>query len=257
LAVSADQRQGVWVVPFRRGTQRKWRWFFLCLRFVEFRDGQRLVGFSRGCPCPSSDSSRLREQLDCRDRPANVRSWLPAERMCSCGTRLLAQLGGEEALQRLLRLSPPCDDDSSFVETLEVNAVCFSAVRVGSSFADWGTVDSQLRCCTCPSRRHICDHVHEVLPETAEDSVQSSGMSATDFEKKMHTFMDLDAGARRLTCVSKMQLPEQLEDDEELLQLVTGGYGSAIMCAWQDMLVFMRSWTDMAVAMVMWFTMTL
>jgi hypothetical protein len=45
--------------------------------------------------------------------------------MCSCGARLPAQLGGEEALQRLLRVSPPCDDDSSSVETLEVNSACF------------------------------------------------------------------------------------------------------------------------------------
>jgi hypothetical protein len=176
--------------------------------------------------------------------------------MCSCGMRLLAQLGGEGALQPLLRLAPPCDDGSRFVETLEVNGACFSAVRAGSSFADWGVVDSQHRCCTCPSRRHICDHVHELLPETAEDSLQSI-LSATDFEKKMQTFMDLDAGARRLMCVSKLRLPEQLEGDEEVLQLVTGGHGRVIRCAWQDMLVFMRSWTDMAVAMVMWFTMAL
>jgi hypothetical protein len=71
LAVSADKRQGVWTVRYRRGNQRKWRWMFLGLRFVRFSDGERLVGFSNGCPCPSSDSSRLRAQLDCCDRPAN------------------------------------------------------------------------------------------------------------------------------------------------------------------------------------------
>jgi hypothetical protein len=49
-------------------------------------------------------------------------------------------------------------------------------------------------------------------------------MSAADFEPKVQACLDIDAGSRRLTCVPKQQLPEQLEDDNELSQLITGGH---------------------------------
>jgi hypothetical protein len=192
------------------------------MRFVIFSDGERLVGFSSGCPCPSSDSSRLRAQLDCCDRPANLITWLPAERMCSCCTRLVVSHGGEAAVKRLMRIAKP-PDTSSVVKWISFRNTSYQAVRAGEGFADWGILDSKRRCCSCPSRRNICDHVHEVLPETAEDSGQST-MSAADFEQKVQACLDIDAGSRRLTCVSKLQLPEQLEDDYELSQLITGGH---------------------------------
>lgn len=228
LAVSADRRQGVWAVRFRRGTQRKWRFAFLGLRFVEFSDGEQLIGFSSGCPCPSSDSSRLRAQLDCCDRPASVRDWLPAERMCSCCTQLLTTHGGEAAVRLLLRISAP-GDSSSIVKLVTFGGTCYQAVRAGDSFADWGILDSKRRCCTCPARRHICDHVHEVLPDTADGSGQTE-MSAEAFETKLQACFDLEAGSRRLDCVSKLQLPEQLEDDAALLQLITGGRSMSFPC---------------------------
>jgi hypothetical protein len=43
LAVSADKRQGVWTVRYRRGNQRKWRWAFLGLRFVRSSDSWTAV----------------------------------------------------------------------------------------------------------------------------------------------------------------------------------------------------------------------
>jgi hypothetical protein len=113
LAVSTHKRQGAWAVSYRRGSQRKWRWAFLGLRFIRFSDGESLVGFSSGCPCPSSESSLLRAQLACCDRPANPDTWLPAERMCSgCCTQLLASQGGEAAVNRLIRISTPPDTGS-------------------------------------------------------------------------------------------------------------------------------------------------
>ena len=223
LAVSADKQQGVWAVRYRRGTQRKWRFALLALRFVEFSDGEQLIGYSRGCPCPCSDSSRMRTQLDCRNRPANTGDWLPAERMCSCCAELLAVRGGEAALRQMLQLSTP-GDSGSLVQRIYVNDTRYTAVRAGDSFEDWGILDSKQRCCTCPSRQNICDHVHELLPETAEDSGQST-MCADDFEKKLKAYMDFDTGSRSLTCISRLQLPEQLEDDADLLQLIAGGLG--------------------------------
>jgi hypothetical protein len=68
--------------------------------------------------------------------------------------------------------------------------------------------------------------VHKVLPETAEDSGQST-MCGEDFEKKLRACTDLEEGRRRLSCISRRQLPEQLEDDAELLQLITGEHCKA------------------------------
>ena len=50
-------------------------------------------------------------------------------------------------------------------------------------------------------------------------------MCADDFEKKLKAYMDFDTGSRSLTCISRLQLPEQLEDDADLLQLIAGGLG--------------------------------
>ncbi len=220
LAVSADKQQGVWAVRYRRDNQRKWKWAFLALRFVRFSDGEQLIGFSHGCLCPCSGSSRLRSELDCRDRPANTGDWLPAERMCSCAEQLLAVLGGEAAVREWLQSCTPGDGDS-IVKPFYVDGTRYIAVRAGDRFQHWGILDSQHRCCTCPSRQHICDHVHEVLPETAEDSGQST-MCGDGFEKKLRACTDLEGGRRHLSCISRRQLPEQLEDDAELLQLITG-----------------------------------
>jgi hypothetical protein len=98
LAVSADKRQAAWAVRFRRGSQRKWRWAFLGLRFVASSDGEQLVGFSSGCLCTGISSSGGRQlgRLDCRTRvTARCRSsacaaaarscWRRMEAACRCG----------------------------------------------------------------------------------------------------------------------------------------------------------------------------
>jgi hypothetical protein len=101
---------------------------------------------------------------------------------------------GEAALREMLRLSMP-GGNSSIVQSIYVNGTRYIAVRAGDSFEHWGILDSKQRCCTCPSRQHICDHVHEVLHETAEDSGQSS-LCAGDFERKLKAYMDLEKGCR-------------------------------------------------------------
>ena len=163
LAVSADKRQAAWAVRFRRGNQRKWRWAFLGLRFVDCSGGEQLVGLSSGCLCAGSDGNRQLAQLDGRDMPDADQSSLPEQRMCSCCAQLLAAYGGSACMRRLLRLSTP-GHSGSMVAPLDIDGRRYLAVRAGACFENWGVVDDHTRrCCVCPTRQRNCKHVREVL----------------------------------------------------------------------------------------------
>lgn len=164
LAVSADKRQAAWAVRYRRGSQRKWRWAFLGLRFVASSDGEQLVGFSSGCLCAGGGAGSCQlAQLSCRDAPAVNENSLPEQRMCCCCAQLLAAYGGSASLRRLLRLGTP-SKSGSVVAPLYVGDRRYLAVRAGAGFADWGVLDDTTRrCCICPTRQRNCKHVREVL----------------------------------------------------------------------------------------------
>jgi hypothetical protein len=174
LAVSAGKRQAAWAVRFRRGGQRKWRWAFLGLRFVDCSGGkqaEQLVGFSSSCLCSSSDDNRQLAQLDGRDMPDAEQSSLPEQRMCSCCAQLLAAYGGSASMRRLLRLCTP-GSSASVVAPLSVGDRQYLAVRAGACFDDWGVVDNTTRrCCVCPTRLRNCKHVREVLQRASATAV--------------------------------------------------------------------------------------
>ncbi len=231
LAVDADKRQGVFAVRYRRPSQRKWRFSFLGFRRVRFSNGEQLMGYSKQCPCGASSS--LHAALEGQDRLGHRKAWLQAPRMCRCGEQLLASLGGEAALQRLFAVAP-AGDGENIVKELSVAGVSYTAVRAGPDFADWAMLDSRDRCISCPSRQWSCKHV-QCQPETAAADSQPT-LSAEAFEVKLRKEFDLEAGCRRMTCISQRRLPEDLPqpgessrpddaawvEDAALLELITG-----------------------------------
>lgn len=219
LAVGADKRQGVYVVPYRQQGQRKWRLAIIGFRSMRFSDGDLMVGYSRGCLCARDAGADRHAAKEGQDRPGRPRAWLTGAAMCSCSQQLLQHLGGEASVLRVFGLTAAASDDC-IVQRLRMRGAQHFAVRAGADFADWGIVDATGRCSSCASRQWICEHVQQ-LPDTAEVE-RPSPLSAARFESKLNAEFDVETGRRRLTCISRLQLPPDLEGDSDLLRCVTG-----------------------------------
>ncbi|GAQ92690.1 hypothetical protein KFL_010960010, partial [Klebsormidium nitens] len=88
-------------------------------------------------------------------------------------------------------------------------------VLVGCASRGYAVVRQTTRgtwaCTTCSGSGRIkCWHVQAQVEEVATGSVPSSrpGLTAAEFEERLRRALDLSTGMRRLTCLSRVQIPE-------------------------------------------------
>lgn len=106
-----------------------------------------------------------------------------------------------------------------------------AATNNPSNLSSWGMVKCELggvlSCTTCVSAKRFCPHVAQArllgpgVEQPGGASAQRRMLTQADFDAKVSKHMDLSSssGGRRLTCLSREQLPEDVADDDELSRL--------------------------------------
>ena len=100
----------------------------------------------------------------------------------------------------------------------------FTTVVLSGKVTQYGIVlhDSKgYLCLTCPTVRCHCEHVAACLeqpPETgsAEPASSRGFLSPAAWEKKFRSFFDFSTGQRKLKCLSRADVPEDIASNQQL-----------------------------------------
>jgi hypothetical protein len=105
VRVSVNRRAADFACSSRTGPQRKLRWSFIGLQFVQFADCEQLMGWCKGGTC-AGGNSRLYEQVEGVDKPDQQKAaWLgDTPPLCPCSEQLVRSLGGQGRLRQLMSI---------------------------------------------------------------------------------------------------------------------------------------------------------
>jgi hypothetical protein len=151
------------------------------------------------------------------------------EPLCECGHAIVRSAGSGStfALSEVLASSKGTDMPGRQVPW-QHGGKELQCVRADSGWGIVGRHGDPLWCHTCPSRQRSCAHVLMLLEGSSAGSNSNAGPNSTwlqpaVFEERFEEDFDTETGERRLTCLSRLQLPARPQDDPELHQLLAGG----------------------------------
>jgi hypothetical protein len=122
---------------------------------------------------------------------------------------------GVEGLKDMLSSHVQDGTQAPIVRKLDVFDSVYTAVKTDEKFGSWGIVktrgkDSPRVCVTCVQSE--CRH----LDITASPASVPKVGRGEEWESSFRKVFDLDAGHRKLTCLSKKPIPERSTDDDSL-----------------------------------------
>lgn len=229
VRVSLDGKEADFAYSFRFGRQRKQRWGFIGFRFTQFAGGMELCGWCKDGLCAGAQD-RLYDLLEGVDKPEQHKAaWLgDTAQRCACSQQLLHSLGGQDCLQQLISGASAAlrRSGDSMITQLPQRGM-HRAVRAGNTFASWGMVDADDRCCSCASSQRRCQHAQLVAEQPQPPAGAHTASDWQRWEKKLAKEHHFETGVRRSTRLSKQQLPEDLRDDPVLLRIDSGEQASS------------------------------
>lgn len=216
LWVSEDGREGHFLhCAEPSGGRRSWRHIFVALRFLRFQDGDVLTGWCSNPHCSDRHEDGAIAE-GCDELPYNKTWW--GGSLCQCCSSMAAGMGGEDELR--LMFAHHSNVSAALAEghfTRDIRVLqprhTVKAVKAGASFDRWGVVNDKGRCMTCHGAG-VCMHTESQPPP--------SRVTVEEWLQKLGKDFDFEAGCRKWTCISREQLPEEIEDDPHLLQIYNG-----------------------------------
>lgn len=252
--LSANRRTGTFVVSYNKvGKQRKIRFGLVSLQFTTFSDSSSIGGrqiqpdLLGWCSRQDCGNSRLQDHIDGMCLLQQPREWLGDHANCACVDDLISILGGPDGVaRRYTRENPTAGDRVVISPPLSIQRQQVRAIRADDTFDSWGIVNSQGRCQTCAAVSSSCPHLPH-LSGSPEDVAQA-GMSDAAWEKKMNDLFDYETGTLKIKALSSQKLPQRLQDDARLCNLITGMTPCPLPCSWllQHGTVMLRSTTLIA-----------
>lgn len=231
LRISDDRQELEVVIPWRDSSVR-WKrlsYAIVGLRWLSFQEGKLLVGWCKGGGC--SKPSKLGKLLTgCPGSEGSADNFFPtpqpgedsmcSDSWCACCTAAVDAVGGTEGLQTILAAAETTVGVNHGTLVVDCGAAK-QAVRAGDSFGSWGLVvwdDTNVPVCqTCPRSKSRCEHVQVLIDPMLLPAQSTQGLPKEEFEEKLSKELE-----GMSPCISRGQLPEELEDNISLLQTVTG-----------------------------------
>ena len=227
LSVSSDGLEGHFLLSYRlRGNQYHYNsvlFGIVALRFVKFSDQELLVSWCKNCPCGTSSSTDdFFQDKDMSQVSSSSFFNQHPPTLCAGASAFVDSLGKDTLRAAFLHRATLGQQQLPQLPCIVAVPVgvfrdAYSAVRTAASFSSWGVVkherSGQLLCMSCPSLRRQCAHVSALPPP----AVAPGGATWEDGFRKL---VDLEAGQRKLTCISRDRIPEDPRTDARILNIM-------------------------------------
>ena len=227
LSVSSDGLEGHFLLSYRlRGNQYHYNsvlFGIVALRFVKFSDQELLVSWCKNCPCGTSSSTDdFFQDKDMSQVSSSSFFNQHPPTLCAGASAFVDSLGKDTLRAAFLHRATLGQQQLPQLPCIVAVPVgvfrdAYSAVRTAASFSSWGVVkherSGQLLCMSCPSLRRQCAHVSALPPP----AVAPAGAT---WEDGLRRQFDLEAGQRKLTCISRDRIPEDPRTDARILDIM-------------------------------------
>jgi hypothetical protein len=208
--------EATYLIPYKPEQARKWRYGFLGFRFVRFSNGVVCIGWCKNCPC--GQECGLDRELEGQNRQHCRKDFLGGgPHMCLLGQAFVRRLGGPAKLRSQLQRATDVQQGAGRLcisqPDLRNGRLSCTACRAGPRFRDWGVISSELTCATCASQKRSCCHISCLRTadrEAAAAAAVKPAMQPAVYEQHLHKVFDINSGRRRLTCKSRLPVPEDL-----------------------------------------------
>lgn len=223
LWVAADGREGVFLIPCHRAPYARQEFGFCALRFVEFLGAQQLVSW---CNTPSClNRTELGPLYSQKDFPTISSEDMLGDTniICECASELVRQLGGQAAVRVLYR-KPPLSATRCTPHTYDGKD--YQLVQLGPLLEDFAVLYNrgEKQLCSnaaCSNHKSKCSHLDRAA-EGVEQSARPHWLPPEQFEAKLAAVFDMQSGVRKLNCLSRKPIPEDMGPADPLGQLCIG-----------------------------------
>ncbi len=189
-------------------------------------DGNLLVSRCHNCPC-HDPSFLTKHGFGCDFQHTSKHEVGQYHLHCAAALELMEGLGGRDNVLDLFEQATPTQHcgEPIVIPLTPAWGREYVAVNPGVELETWGVVDVKHSICgVCPRNKSLCQHVGAI--SMGGDDAASDGRNVFSdpgvWNEAFDKVFDREEGKRKLTCISRLQIPEAMADDADVHRICKG-----------------------------------